>query len=59
MRGSSVNMAASRDGSATGRGRRKMALIKVKMVVLAPIPSANESIATRAKPRLFASARNP
>ena len=41
----------------TGNGFRNTALVKVKMALLAPIPSASDSSATSVNPGLFASVR--
>src|SRR5882762_4465980 len=56
---SRVNISARREGSSTGRGWRKTALMMVKMAVLAPMPSARESTTTKVKPGLFLSMRKP
>src|SRR6266853_5713130 len=44
---STVSSSTTRAMSLTGRGFRRMALTTVKMVVLAPIPSASDRIATK------------
>src|SRR6266705_698725 len=49
----------SLSGWLKGNGRRSTALIKLKMELLAPIPSARVRTATTVKPGLFASVRQP
>ena len=57
---SSVTKIATRPaGSRTGIGDRSTLLISVKMVVLAPIPSARDRAATSVNPGFLISIRNP
>ena len=50
-------MTTSSSAAGTGSGRSRSASINVKMAVLAPIPTASDSTTTKAKPRLWRSAR--
>src|SRR5271168_4915847 len=56
---STVNSSKTRDGSSTGSGFRNTASVRVKMAVLAPMPSASDSTATNVNPGLRASVRKP
>src|SRR5271154_3858268 len=49
----------SRLGSGKGSGCKSTAFTTLKIVVVAPIPSARVRMATAAKPGLFASIRSP
>ena len=59
MRSAVVQTDTSCDGSSTGSGLSSTAFTSVKIVVLAPMPSASESAATMVNPGLFASSRAP
>ena len=48
-----------RSGDGKGRGFKRVSSITLKMVVLAPMPRASVSMATRAKPGLRARLRMP
>ena len=48
-----------RFGSGNGSRLRRVVLIALKMVVLAPIPSASVRTATAVKPGFFANVRSP
>src|SRR6266849_1746384 len=54
---SMVSTSTTREMSLTGKGLRRMAFTTVKMVVLAPIPSASDSTATVLNPGFFVSMR--
>src|SRR6516164_490159 len=49
----------SRSGSGKVKGLNRVALITLKIVVLAPMPSASVSTATTVRPRFFISIRMP
>jgi hypothetical protein len=54
---SRVETATSSEDRATGSGFRKMVLMRVKIVVLAPIPRASDSTAAAVKPGFLTSMR--
>jgi len=56
---STSQIKTSRSASLYGSGRNKRALITLKIVVLAPIPSARETTATKVIPGVFQSIRMP
>ena len=58
LRISLIVTTTTRSMSRIGIGCRRTALTRVKTVVLAPMPSASETIATRATPGLRSSRRN-
>src|SRR4029077_15058454 len=51
-------MCTTRPGSLKGRSRRKRSLIKLKIEVFSPIPSASVAIAMKVKPGDFRSIRS-
>src|SRR3954464_9119956 len=59
LRWSVVETSISACGSWTGRGRSSTALTRLKIAVLAPMPSASDNTATSVNPGLLASIRRP
>src|SRR5262249_48655366 len=54
-----VQITIREPGSSKGRGRSSVVLIRLKITVLAPIPSASDSAATMVKPGCLTSIRSP